>query len=299
MNVNRKEFLQNLFKTINILEKRPIFEKIESKYPLAIIGDIHGFLDSLDRFKKIAEEVSANKLVFLGDYVDRGHMGVEVLNEIFNLLVDFNDKIVLLRGNHESLDMNMYYGFYEELLSKIGREGLDIINQFYSNLPISIIINDVFFVHGGVPCIDCKNKEDQINLINYFQHLNNIKGKEEYLEFKDNVILQMAWNDPDGSIDWFEPNYMRGDGVYYYGKKAWKKFMEENNVNLIIRGHETVDGFHIWKNDGDFISKIKNNEKFYKDQLYGSVITVFSSRYHLGRAGSIIIYEDEVEFVEL
>ncbi len=299
MVISKDEFSQNAIKAINILKKRPIFEKITSNYPLAIIGDIHGFLDSLIRFEEIATEVSANKLVFLGDYVDRGPFGVEVLNEIFNLLINYTDKIVLLRGNHECLDMNKDYGFYDELLSKIGKEELNLIKLFYSNLPISNIVNDIFFVHGGIPCIECKNKELQINLTNYFQHKNKIKGNNEYLEFKDNVLLQMVWNDPDGSIDWFEPNYMRGDGIYYYGKKAWNKFMKENNINLIIRGHEVVDGFHIWKYDGDFINKIKSNEKFYKDQLNGSVITVFSSRYHLGRAGALVIYEDEIEFIEL
>jgi predicted phosphodiesterase len=293
-----KEFLKNATDAIEILKKRRIFEKIESKYPLAVIGDIHGYTESLENFEKIIHDSSPNEIIFLGDYVDRGFEGVEVLNEIFNLLINYKDKTILIRGNHEDLNINKEYGFYEELISKIGKEGINTITLFYSNLPISISINNIFFVHGGIPYIKSNDKPAILKLEDIYS-LDKIKGKKEYLEFENNVLFQMVWNDPDGYIDWFEPNYVRGDGVFYYGKKAWNEFMNANNIDLIVRGHEIVDGIHIWKQDGTFINKFKNNQRFYLDQIYKGVITVFSSRYHIGRAGSILIYKDEIEFIEL
>ncbi|PMP60002.1 MAG: hypothetical protein C0171_00875 [Caldisphaera sp.] len=292
------EFLKSASKAIEILKKKSIFEKNVSNYPIAVIGDIHGYMKSINNFKKIIEQTSPNKIIFLGDYVDRGYEGVEVLNEIFNLLINYEDKVILIRGNHEDLNMNQEYGFFEELVSKIGKEGIKLIELFYSNLPISASLNNIFFVHGGIPFIKINNEHIPLKLDELYQ-LNKIKGNKEYLEFENNILFQMAWNDPDGYIDWFEPNYMRGDGVFYYGKKAWNEFMDANGINFMVRGHEIVDGIHIWNNDGTFINKIKNHQKIYIDQLYKSVITVFSSRYHIGRAGSVIIYRDEIEFVEI
>jgi hypothetical protein len=109
----------------------------------------------------------------------------------------------------------------------------------------------------------------------------------------------MLWNDPDGYVKWFENNNVRGEGVYYYGRYAWNKFLKENNLKLIIRGHEVVDGVHIWKADGTYINKVPNNKEFYYDTMEGSVITVFSSRYHVGRSGSLILYKDSIKFIEL
>ena len=74
---------------------------------LVLIGDIHGDLQSLLWvLKDIDFETRLtnpkNKLIFLGDYVDRGSNSIGVLYVICYLKQKFPNSVVLMRGNHEA-----------------------------------------------------------------------------------------------------------------------------------------------------------------------------------------------------
>jgi serine/threonine protein phosphatase 1 len=75
------------------------------------VGDIHGLYNKLERV--LSEEVPslppATRLVFLGDYVDRGPQSKEVLERLIALKRERPDT-VLLMGNHESMLLNAYEG---------------------------------------------------------------------------------------------------------------------------------------------------------------------------------------------
>ena len=58
------------------------------------------------------------KLLFLGDYVDRGMYSLEVLVLLFSLKLNYPKSVVMLRGNHESRIMTSHYTFREEVLEK-------------------------------------------------------------------------------------------------------------------------------------------------------------------------------------
>ncbi|MEE9427650.1 MAG: metallophosphoesterase family protein [Paracoccaceae bacterium] len=66
-------------------------------HPVAIVGDIHGRADLLENLlKKVSEKAPDAKVVFVGDYVDRGPDSRKVLDRLRGL-----DGAVYLRGNHE------------------------------------------------------------------------------------------------------------------------------------------------------------------------------------------------------
>lgn len=71
---------------------------------ITIIGDIHGqFYDLLKILSLIPEfegEEKTTKLLFLGDYVDRGTNSVEVMTLMMALKVNYPKKVIMLRGNH-------------------------------------------------------------------------------------------------------------------------------------------------------------------------------------------------------
>jgi serine/threonine-protein phosphatase 2B catalytic subunit len=61
---------------------------IRAEGNVVIIGDIHGqFMDMMNMFDKLHSEPGKNKIqfVFLGDYVDRGEFGCEVMGYLLAL----------------------------------------------------------------------------------------------------------------------------------------------------------------------------------------------------------------------
>ena len=96
------------------MESEPAVLRIDPE-SIMLIGDIHGDLDALEFVIAMRKRLSCKKILFLGDYVDRGTQGTEVLIELFRMKLEEPENVFLLRGNHETADMNIYYGFFEEI----------------------------------------------------------------------------------------------------------------------------------------------------------------------------------------
>lgn len=72
--------------------------------PVCIVGDIHGRADLLDRMLAlIAAEPGAGqvRLIFAGDYIDRGPESAKVLLTLHNLAA--SGRAICLMGNHERM----------------------------------------------------------------------------------------------------------------------------------------------------------------------------------------------------
>lgn len=75
------------------------------------IGDIHGCADALTRLLAEIERHRAGRprrLVFLGDYVDRGPDSAAVVRILRDLQADEPDAVTCLMGNHEALMLEAY-----------------------------------------------------------------------------------------------------------------------------------------------------------------------------------------------
>lgn len=81
--------------------------KLDIPQRVVVIGDIHGDYAALSsilykiKYKEYLSEVQ-NKLIFLGDYVDRGSRSPEVLYSVCFLKSRFPESVILMRGNHEA-----------------------------------------------------------------------------------------------------------------------------------------------------------------------------------------------------
>lgn len=73
-----------------------------------VIGDIHGMLDALLRTLEFADYSPSDRLVFLGDYVNRGSQSKEVMDRLLSL--SENPENVFLRGNHEEMILKLFTG---------------------------------------------------------------------------------------------------------------------------------------------------------------------------------------------
>jgi serine/threonine protein phosphatase 1 len=127
------------------------------------IGDIHGCFRAMkDLIENKIQLTKADKLIFLGDYIDRGPDSKKVLDYIIELQNNHYD-IITLRGNHESMFINAWYnesavskwiinGGSETLLS-FGTDKLKNIDSkylhFLENLKFYYELDKYIFVHAG------------------------------------------------------------------------------------------------------------------------------------------------------
>ena len=130
---------------------------------LFAIGDIHGCFDPL--YELIEQKIrirEGDRLVFIGDYIDRGNKSREVIDYILKLQENGFDIIPLL-CNHESMmldalaneqsEYNWFMNGGYETLHSFGIESLDELDtsylHFFRNLSHYYIHDKFIFVHAG------------------------------------------------------------------------------------------------------------------------------------------------------
>ena len=86
-----------------------------------VIGDIHGRLALLDQLiSNVPWDVAHDKIVFLGDMIDRGYDAPGVVNRVIEL-TQGNPNVVVLRGNHEQMMLDcLDYGDLQWLIPENG-----------------------------------------------------------------------------------------------------------------------------------------------------------------------------------
>ncbi|GCA64904.1 hypothetical protein KIPB_015701, partial [Kipferlia bialata] len=94
-----------LIKTVrDIFLSQPIL--LELNAPMKICGDVHGqYYDLLRLFEYGGFPPEANYL-FMGDYVDRGKQSLECIILLLCYKVKYPENFFMLRGNHETDNMN-------------------------------------------------------------------------------------------------------------------------------------------------------------------------------------------------
>ena len=88
-----------------------------------VIGDIHGCFRQLkELILKVGDmNLEENRLIFLGDYMDRGPDSSKVIDYIIDLESKYGkDHVIALKGNHEDMCLH-FYGRYNYNDGGLGR----------------------------------------------------------------------------------------------------------------------------------------------------------------------------------
>lgn len=224
---------EEIFKEENLLLE---FNLDDSRSEIYVIGDIHGNLDTLLRLIEIIGKKNPEIVIFLGDIVDRGIKQLECLILILVLKIRYPNKYYLLKGNHETLEMNQSYGFFQDFMSKFNdQKKFDEILTLYNTLPFCALINkSILCLHGGIP--------DDFEIL---RKLKGLKPKDIVSVFKSiaKSLIQIMWNDPKSGLKGFSESF-RGPGIKNFGEDVFDGFMKEYNLNYLIRSHEIFpEGF--------------------------------------------------------
>ncbi|MEW6418613.1 MAG: metallophosphoesterase family protein [Nitrospirota bacterium] len=224
---------------------------------LIIVGDIHGDLYSFNTIKKLFIP-GKDILIFLGDYADRGHDSVEVVEGMQELIKDYPERVIPLKGNHECYttrgepkfgpctlieEVEIKRGSWSSYVEKLRKNFLD-------RLCLSAIIPEkVLFVHGGISSV--------------------IRGEEDLIKPDEFVEEDILWSDPCGTKGEYENP--RGAGVLF-GPDISEEVTRRLNVKYIIRSHEPRKA-----SSGPFI------------EHEGRVVTISSTRVYGGRSFVLIL----------
>lgn len=262
------DLLKLAHKVRHLLEREPRVVFIQS--PAYVFGDIHGNLEDLhffsDNIWRLGMSLTAGNFLFLGDYVDRGLHCLECVAYLLCMKYQLPNKVFLLRGNHETRDVNGWEEHYAErsfIYQCRSRFGDDLgyrlweaCNQVFDRLPLAAVIDqDIFCVHGGIP----RPISHQTTRIQDILAVPRVSGINPPYEHEDERYQQVAsdciWSDPasDEQELYVDPESgfgqsLRGGGAICFGTKAVTNFLQQHDFSYIMRAHEAhADGVAVSK----------------------------------------------------
>ena len=215
-------------------------------YDLTVVGDLHGcysciksvvmqshFFEKVNAFKEDPENNPEPKLIFLGDYIDRGMFSLNgVLRSVMQIATTAPDHVYLLRGNHE---------YYIEYNGQVfgGVRPAEAINtlkpfvsedifrhyiKFFDNMPNMLLFGETLFVHGGIP--------RDLLLKERYKDLSSLNDPD--------IRFQMMWSDPS-TADVIPAELQEQSSRFPFGRLQAAAFLQRIGCHTIVRGHEKVN----------------------------------------------------------
>ncbi len=233
--------------------------KPDKDYELLVLGDLHGCYSCLkaallqaDFFGKVQahrndpEHNPEMKLVFLGDYIDRGRFSFSgILRTAMQLFLTMPEHVYLLRGNHEyyvEYNGRIYGGVMpsEALNSLVDVAPMTLFQaykEFFDALPTVLLFGKTLFVHAGIP-------RDDTTMAKWMS-LSSLNDPD--------IRFQMLWSDPS-DVDYIPSQLQQANARFPFGRRQFRSFMSRLGCTTMIRGHERVrEGFRKVYEDGDLL----------------------------------------------
>ncbi len=268
-----EEFMDLIEASASILKREQVLRegsgvvKIAPRGCVSVVGDLHGDAESLIHILCDSGVVSSDRVIFLGDYGDRGTGSAEVYYLILKLKLTYGDRVVMLRGNHECTTMPVMPHDLPMLFERrFGHDGgVEVYNgirALWRWLPHCALVEGKYLMlHGGIPA--------------------GVKSVREFEYPSEAILEQILWSDPVEGRGYYSS--MRGAGMMF-GEDVTEHALRITGVRTVIRSHEPCEGVRVTQN--------------------GKILTVFSRKgapYYNTRAAylAIDVSREAMDAVEL
>lgn len=207
--------LEEIFEKVSkILERESRLIHLSPRGKVVFVGDTHGDLDAsqqvIQRYLK-----KPYRIVFLGDYVDRGRYSKENVQYLLELKWSRPEEIFLLTGNHEGFMTKEFNpaNFWDSL--SFGEK--EEYGLLFSKFPFAVTTpNGILALHGVLPGLKSLEEMSRIAL-----------GDENW--------NRIVWGD-------FVENEMDSLGDLWgrpqFGRAYFNRLMERYQKQVLIRSHQ-------------------------------------------------------------
>ncbi|MFR1708570.1 MAG: metallophosphoesterase family protein [Clostridium sp.] len=253
----------------------------DSSYEYYFIGDIHSddfiikrILNKCNFFEKIVKGEKI-RLVFLGDYVDRGKEHLKTIEKIMILKYIFPGNIYLLKGNHDGgfIENNNvklcigkpvedkdedYFILFLDILTKNNKSFsrnmitryLDLFNSMAIISIIMIKEEVILGVHGGLP----RPKRMGQKAYEYINAIYDLTNESIQDNIGKTIVQNILWSDPLR----YGKELRENSGRFRFKEDEFYEFCSMFGIDILIRGHEAHEN---------------GCEEYFNDKVY----SVFSS----------------------
>lgn len=212
---------------------------------LVIISDLHG--DSKSLFRILSEinytqflSKELNKLVFLGDYIDRGSDSLGIIYSVCFLKSTYPNSVIVMRGNHEAPAEFPFspHDFPYEIEERFGNRWKEIYREILSMFRLmtlaTVVRHKLLLVHGGLPTKGAIAENFRESIA--FAHESQVRNS---------VLEEVLWNDPR-QIDENKGQERSRRGLgRYFGPSVTRTWLQATGTKAVIRGHEPCHGFKL------------------------------------------------------
>jgi len=233
---------------------------IRVKSPVTLCGDVHGDFEDVLEIFEIFGEPPEGRYAFLGDYVDRGPNSVQTFILLLCYKIKYPSDFYLIRGNHETSSLNQYFGFCDEVLSRYSNfNAWKCFLEVFNVLPVAVLVDDnIIGVHGGL--------SSRIKTIDELECINRKLDDPTQPPYND-----ILWNDPYEGLGF---STSARDGCYLWGSDVTEEFLNRNSLKMVVRGHQSVDGFTF--NHNNQVLTVFSAPCYHSTIKEGSVLEVIS-----------------------
>jgi predicted MPP superfamily phosphohydrolase len=202
-----------VFLKFMMLKKTLINLKAQGK--VVFVGDTHG---DLEASQKVIESYLKPhcKIVFLGDYVDRGVNSKGNIDFLLKVKERYPEQVYLLLGNHDAYGMQECYpaDFWQNLKEEEKQKYFEIFEKF----PLVVSVGSVIALHGALPYV--KQLED----------INRIEAGDENW-------MRILWGDFQ-NVKGYKLEDDKETGRPQFGSDYFDELMKRFRKQVLVRAHQ-------------------------------------------------------------